>query len=89
MQQPKIKSLLVESDAGILQLERFVIRNGIPQWPTSLAEHRHHDFHQLWGVALISSLHDTNLSSTSSLPVPDVLSQQDCLQREGREVETR
>lgn len=85
MQQIKEKPLLVESDAGVLHLVRVVIRNGFLQLPTSLAEHRRHDFHELWGVPLISSLHHTNLSSTSSLPVPDVLSQQDCLQtREGR-----
>lgn len=85
MQQIKKKSLLVESDTGVLHLVRFVIRNGFLQLPTPLAEHRRHDFHELWGVPLISSLHHTNLSSTSSLPVPDVLSQQHCLQtREGR-----
>ncbi len=85
MQRIKIKSLLVESDGEILPLVRGVIGNGLPQLPISRAEHRCHDLHQLWGVLLISSLHNADLSSTSSLSVPDVLSQQDCLQtREGR-----
>ncbi|TNN88276.1 hypothetical protein EYF80_001492 [Liparis tanakae] len=46
---------------------RFIIRSGVLQLPGSLAEHRHHDFHELRGVLLISSLHQADLSSTSSL----------------------
>lgn len=87
MQQIRIKSSLVESDWCVPRLVRFVIGNSIPQRAASLAEDSRHDFHQLRGVLLISSLHNADLSSTSSLPVPDVLSQQDCLQTEKEEEE--
>lgn len=80
IKQVMTKSLLVESDVVVLRLVWSVIRSGLPHRPVSLAEHGRHDLHQLRGVLLVSSLHDTNLSSTSSLPVPDVLRQQDCLQ---------
>lgn len=80
MQQAELKVLLVESDVVVRRLVRLVVRDGLLQRPTSLAEHCRHGIHQLRGGLLISSLHKTNLSPTSSLPVPDVLSQQDRLQ---------
>lgn len=80
MMRVMTKSLLVEPDVVVLHLLWSVIRSGLPHRPVSLAKDGRHDLHQLRRVPLVSSLHDTNLSSTSSLPVPDVLRQQDCLQ---------
>jgi len=84
-----VVSLLVESNVVVLHLVMFVVGYSVPQMGGLLAERSRHGFHQLRWVLLLSSLNDTNLSTTSSLPVPDVLSQQDCLKRNERRRNTK
>lgn len=72
----------VESDNGNLVEAWPIVRDGIFQPPGPLAEHCSHDLHQLRGILLTPPLHHTNLSPTPTLPVPDVLSQENSLERE-------
>lgn len=75
------RRLLIESDVGALHLVHLVVRDGRPQGAAPLAQHHVHGTGQLRRGLLIPSLHHANLCPAASLPVPDVLSQQDCLQR--------
>lgn len=73
--------LLVESDTVFLRTIRHIIRSGLLQLCRFWSEHSRQEFHELGRAPLISSLHNTDLSATSAFPVPDVLSQQDRLER--------
>lgn len=76
--------LLVEFDAGGLHLLVRVVRNSFLQLAGLRAERRRHQLHHLRRVLLVPPVHLRDLSASSSLSVPDVLSQQDRLQAETR-----
>ena len=74
---PKVCSL-VEVDIGLLQLTHPLAGHGGMQVAHSVAQHSFHDLHEVSGFSLI--IHHTDLCTTTTLPVPEAVGQEQALQ---------